>query len=334
MHPHPEPLGDQLHQRRPRTASGRLHAARARTRPPRRSACAPAWARAVPAPAPASPPSSSARCGRIERRAREPERVRRPRSPARHPPAPDAPSRTSPAPDPARPGTPSPRTARRCTASGRGFKLRSARNACTFGSSPPRAIDHLARSCQDNSAAAIGRNPARSPGAAPPKQVIYDRCRIVTATQVRSHKRQNQPNIRGIIALTDCRAAEGRRSDRRARPDPQPGTGFGQPPAQRTGPRRPRPSTPAAASAARHPRSKKNTRSSPHVRRATTNTNSRPRHGWNGCVTRTVRCPTAPSGAVESERERGRRELLRHAQERARQPPLLARSRGAATRGL
>ena len=70
--------------------------------------------------------------------------------------------------------------------------------------------------------------------------------------------------------------------------------------------------------------SKKNTRSSPHVRRATTNTNSRSRHGWNGCVTRTVRCAAAQSGAVAGERERRRRDVLRHPQEAARQPPQLA----------
>jgi hypothetical protein len=34
--------------------------------------------------------------------------------------------------------------------------------------------------------------------------------------------------------------------------------------------------------------SRKNTRSSDHVCRTARNTNSRPNHGWNGCVTRTV----------------------------------------------
>ena len=135
MHPHPEPLGDQLDQIAADAAPGRPRAAHARTRRPRRSACAPAAGPAAPAPAPASPPASSAAARLIERRAREPERVRGAARPARRRPAPGAPSRTSPAPDPARRGTPRRRTPSR-TASGRGFKLRSARNACTFGSSP------------------------------------------------------------------------------------------------------------------------------------------------------------------------------------------------------
>jgi len=70
--------------------------------------------------------------------------------------------------------------------------------------------------------------------------------------------------------------------------------------------------------------SRKNTRSSPHVRRATTNTNARPHQGWNGCATRTVRCPPAPSGAVASEGERAGRIVRRQFQDRADRRPRLA----------
>ena len=41
------------------------------------------------------------------------------------------------------------------------------------------------------------------------------------------------------------------------------------------------------------------------------NANSLPHHGWNGCVTRTVRCATARSSAVDGEAERLRRDLRR-----------------------
>jgi hypothetical protein len=50
--------------------------------------------------------------------------------------------------------------------------------------------------------------------------------------------------------------------------------------------------------------STKKTRSSPHVWRITTNKNSRPHHGWNGCVTRTVRCAPSGSGVVDGSRQR------------------------------
>ena len=80
--------------------------------------------------------------------------------------------------------------------------------------------------------------------------------------------------------------------------------------------------------------SRKNTRSSPHVRRATTNTNSRPHHGWNGCVTRTVRSAAAPSGAVAGEGERGEGKLLRLAGEGAAAPAHVRHPRASAQLGL
>jgi hypothetical protein len=43
-----------------------------------------------------------------------------------------------------------------------------------------------------------------------------------------------------------------------------------------------------------------------------TSTNSRPSHGWNGCVTRTSRCSSAGSSAVDGARERDRRALRPH----------------------
>src|SRR6516162_900803 len=50
------------------------------------------------------------------------------------------------------------------------------------------------------------------------------------------------------------------------------------------------------------PASRKNTRSSAQVWRTATNTNSRPDHGWNGWVTRTIRCAAAGSGVVDDAR--------------------------------
>ena len=58
--------------------------------------------------------------------------------------------------------------------------------------------------------------------------------------------------------------------------------------------------------------SRKNTRSSAQVWRTATNTNSRPDHGWNGCVTRTIRCAAAGSGVVDDARQRGHRVLALH----------------------
>ena len=140
MDPDPEPLGDQLHQiRRAQPGIGRRSRSRANATTSSVSLCA----RRGPGRAgtSAGQPARVQRGGRlIERRAREPERLRRARD------------RLAVDPHAAdhlvlhlhqvtrRRGTPRRRTARRCTASGRGFKLRSARNASTFGSPPSRAI--------------------------------------------------------------------------------------------------------------------------------------------------------------------------------------------------
>jgi hypothetical protein len=64
------------------------------------------------------------------------------------------------------------------------------------------------------------------------------------------------------------------------------------------------------------------------------NANSLPHQGWNGCVTRTVRCATARSSAVDSKGERRRRDVLRDPQQRARQPPHVAVAARAAVRGV
>jgi hypothetical protein len=78
--------------------------------------------------------------------------------------------------------------------------------------------------------------------------------------------------------------------------------------------------------------SKKKTRSSPHVCRTATNTNFRPSHGWNGCVTRTVRCSRAATGAVESDRERHGGVVRRQLQDRADRRPRLAQPLAARAR--
>jgi hypothetical protein len=62
--------------------------------------------------------------------------------------------------------------------------------------------------------------------------------------------------------------------------------------------------------------SSKKTRSSPHVWRITTNKNSRPHHGWNGCVTRTVRCAPSGSGVGDGSRQCRRRAVGQDGQDR------------------
>ena len=115
---------------------------------------------------------------------------------------------------------------------------------------------------------------------------------------VRGSKRQNQLNTCGIISTSATRSS----------------TRNGLRPAATT--------TKGSRSAASvhvrgserctPPSSKKDTRSSPHVWRTATNANSRPSHGWNGCVTRTVPCATSGSSAVDSAGERRRQDVLRH----------------------
>src|SRR5262249_12267755 len=58
--------------------------------------------------------------------------------------------------------------------------------------------------------------------------------------------------------------------------------------------------------------SRKNTRSSDQFCRTPTNTNSRPLHGWNGWVTRTVRHSASGSGVVDDAGQRRRRIVLLH----------------------
>ena len=81
------------------------------------------------------------------------------------------------------------------------------------------------------------------------------------------------------------------------------------------------------------PSSNKNTRSSPHAGRIATNTNSRPTHGWNGCVTRT-RCSTAASSAVDSDGQRRLRDVPRQPQEGADLPAIVADPRRGQSRGV
>src|SRR5262249_40285634 len=63
--------------------------------------------------------------------------------------------------------------------------------------------------------------------------------------------------------------------------------------------------------------SRKNTRSSDQFCRTPTNTNSRPLHGWNGWVTRTVRHSASGSGVVDDAGQRRRRVVLLHPRTRS-----------------
>jgi hypothetical protein len=85
---------------------------------------------------------------------------------------------------------------------------------------------------------------------------------------------------------------------------------------------------------ARAPQANADAERSLQIWRTATNTNSRPDHGWNGCVTRTVRCPTTGSGVVDSAGQRRLRELLRNVEDRAGPHPRLADPPGRPHRDL
>ena len=228
------------------------------------------------------------RLGLIERRPREPELARRAASPC--------PRRrrtrrtisylTCTRSRASRNSDPAKRSSR--TRSGRGFRHRCARNAASFGSSPsppptPPRID-----CQHNSAAPVGRNASTRLAHG---HTACLTCKLNGNTRrhlrCRGRRPQGTPaesalQMRRNMSLQRCRhrqRARARRSAPPARPDRQPATGCGRPPRPRTGPARPRPSTPLGSDRCVPSSSRKNTRCSPHVLRTATNTYSRPAHG-------------------------------------------------------